>query len=75
MGIRLDEECYIFPDGRQFCTNEDYELKYYVNHQQVSSITDYVFEDQDRILITYGNESPEEIEEYLAELDAQPILA
>ena len=75
MNISLDEECYIFPDGRQFCTNEDYELKYYVNHQQVSSISDYVFEDQDRILITYGNESPEEIEEYLAELDAQPILA
>ena len=75
MNISLDEECYIFPDGRQFCTNEDYELKYYVNHQQVSSISDYVFEDQDRILITYGSESPEEIEEYLAELDAQPILA
>ena len=75
MGIDVDEECYIFPDGRQFCTNEDYSLKYYVNGQQVSSIADYVFEDLDRILITYGNESPEEIEEYLAELEAQPILA
>ena len=75
LGITIDEECYIFPDGRQFCTNEDYTLRYYVNHEQVSSINDYVFDDQDRILITYGNESPEEIEEYLAELDAQPILA
>lgn len=75
MGIDVDEECYIFPDGRQFCTNEDYSLKYYVNGQQVTSITEYVFEDQDRILITYGNESPEEIEDYLIELDAQPILA
>ena len=75
MGIDIDEECYIFPDGRQFCTNEDYSLKYYVNGQQVSSITDYVFEDLDRILITYGNESPEEIADYLAELEAQPILA
>ena len=75
LGITIDEECYIFPDGRQFCTNEDYELKYYINHERVDSITDYVFEDEDRILITYGNESPEEIEEYLAELDAQPIMA
>ena len=75
LGITLDDECYIFPDGRQFCTNEDYTLRYYINHEQVSSIEDYVFEDQDRILITYGSESPEEIEEYLAELDAQPILA
>ena len=75
LGITIDEECYIFPDGRQFCTNEDYSLKYYVNHQQVSDISEYVFEDGDRILITYGNETPEEIDEYLAELDSQPILA
>ena len=75
LGITINEECYIFPDGREFCTNDDYTLKYYVNHQQVSDLTDYVFEDGDRILITYGNETPEEIDEYLAELDAQPILA
>ncbi len=75
LGITIDDQCYIFPDGREFCTNEDYSLKFYVNHQQVSDIRDYVFEDEDRILITYGNETPEEIDEYLAELDAQPILA
>ena len=75
LGITIDEECYIFPDGREFCTNEDYTLKYFVNHQQVSDLTDYVFEDGDRILIVYGNETPEEIDEYLAELDSQPILA
>ena len=75
LGITTDDQCYVFPDGRQFCTNEDYTLKYFVNHEQVSDISDYVFEDGDRILITYGNETPEEIEEYLAELDAQPIVA
>ena len=75
LGITVDDQCYIFPDGRQFCTNEDYTLKYYINHEQVSDISDYVFEDGDRILITYGNETPEEIEEYLEELDAQPIVA
>lgn len=75
LGITIDDQCYIFPDGRQFCTNEDYTLKYYINHEQVSNIEDYVFEEGDRILITYGNETPEEVEEYLAELDAQPILA
>ena len=75
LGITIDDQCYVFPDGRQFCTNEDYTLKYYVNHEQVSDISEYVFEDGDRILITYGNETPDEIEEYLAELDAQPIMA
>tara|TARA_B100001750_G_scaffold42004_1_gene30625 strand:+ start:116 stop:712 length:597 start_codon:yes stop_codon:yes gene_type:complete len=71
--IGVDSECYVFPDGRQFCTNEDYSLKYFINHQKVSDIRDYVFEDGDRILITYGNETPEKIEEYLVQLDSQLI--
>ena len=73
MYIIIDEECYLFPDGRQFCTNEDYSLKYYINHKSVDSVNDYVIQDGDRILITFGNETPEQIEEQLVELDAQII--
>ena len=71
--IGVDSECYVFPDGRQFCTNEDYSLKYFINHQKVSDIQNYVLEDCDRILITYGSETPEKIEEYLIQLDSQLI--
>ena len=73
INIAINNECYMFPDGRNFCTNEDYSLKYYINHQNVKDITDYVFEDGDRILITYGSETPEQIEEQLIELDSQII--
>jgi len=73
LGINIDSECYKFPDGRQFCTNEDYSLKYYINHRIVKDINDYVLDDTDRILITYGNQTPEEIEEQLMELDSQII--
>ena len=74
LNIEIDDQCYKFPDGREFCTNEDYSLKYYVNHQPVSNINDYVFNDGDRILISYGNEDQDGIDAQLAELDAQPIL-
>ena len=67
------DPCFIFPDGRQFCTNEDYSLKYYINHELVKSIYDHVLEEDDRILITYGSETPEQIEEQLRELDSQII--
>ena len=67
------DPCFIFPDGRQFCTNEDYSLKYYINHELVKGIYDYVLEEGDRILITYGGETPEQIEEQLRELDSQVI--
>ena len=73
LNIGIDSECYIFPDGRQFCTNEDYSLKYYINHQNVKDINDYVLKEGDRILLTYGSETPEQIEEQLIELDSQII--
>ena len=73
LNIGIDSQCFVFPDGRQFCTNEDYSLKYYVNHQPVSDIRDYIFGDGDRILISFGPETPEEIEEQLLELDSQII--
>ena len=73
INIGIDNKCYIFPDGRQFCSNEDYSLKYYINHQLVNGVYDYVFEDGDRILITYGSETPEQIEIQLRELDSQII--
>jgi hypothetical protein len=71
INIGIDNKCYIFPDGRQFCTNEDYSLKYFINHKRVNDINDYIFEDGDRILISFGSETPEQIEEQLIELDSQ----
>tara|TARA_B100001750_G_scaffold156657_1_gene125926 strand:- start:140 stop:736 length:597 start_codon:yes stop_codon:yes gene_type:complete len=73
MNIGIDNKCFVFPDGRQFCTNEDYSLKYYINHQPVSDIREYIFEDGDRILISFGSETPEQVEEQLLELDSQII--
>ena len=73
MKIRLDENCFVFPDGRQFCTNEDYELKFFVNEKIVEDIASYVIQDNDRILITYGNEDQLAIDKQLAELNAQAI--
>jgi hypothetical protein len=73
MGFTVNDECFAFPDGREFCTNEDYSLKHYINHQSVGNIYDYVLEDDDRILISFGPETPEEIEVQLIELDSQII--
>ena len=73
MKIMTDEKCFVFPDGRQFCTNEDYSLKFYINQQLVEDIRKYIVQEDDRILISYGNEDQETIDEQLAELNAQAI--
>ena len=73
MKIAMDDECFVFPDGRQFCTNNDYTLKFYINQQKVDDLRMYVIQEDDRILITYGNEDQETIDKQLAELNAQAI--
>jgi hypothetical protein len=73
MNIATDENCFVFPDGRQFCTNEDYSLKFYINQQLVEDISKYIIQEDDRILITYGNEDQLAIDQQLAELNAQAI--
>ena len=73
LSIVIDEDCYIFSDGRQFCTNEDYSLKYFINGDSVNSINDYVIQNDDRILISYGNETESQIIDQLDELNSQII--
>jgi hypothetical protein len=73
MKIGIDDECFVFPDGRQFCTNEDYSLKFFINQQLVKDIREYIVQEDDRILITYGDEDQLDIERQLAELNAQAI--
>ena len=73
LGIGIDEDCYIFADGRQFCTNEDYSLKYFINGDSVNNINDYVIQDDDRILISYGGETNEQITKQINEVYAQII--
>ena len=73
MNIAIDDQCFVFPDGRQFCTNDDYTLQFYINQQKVDDLRNYIVQEDDRILITYGNEDQEAIEKQLAELNAQTI--
>ena len=73
LNIAIIDECYIFPDGREFCTNEDYSLKYFINHKEVNDIREYVVMEDDRILISYGPDNESAIEKQLSELDSQMI--
>jgi len=72
--IKVDDKCFDFPDGRQFCTNEDYSLKFYINGEKINDIRNYEPMDKDRILIAYGAETPEEIQGYLTQLNEQKII-
>ena len=72
--IGLDDQCYVFPDGKSYCTNEDYTLKFFINEEQVSDIVDYEIDEGDKILIIFGAETPEEIDGYLLQLENQELV-
>ncbi len=74
LAIGLDDQCYVFPDGKSFCTNEEYTLKFFVNREQVPDIRDYEIIEDDRILILFGAETPEEIQAYLMQLNSQELI-
>lgn len=74
LSLGLDDQCFEFQDGRSFCTNEDYKLVFYINGQQVSDIRDYEIMEDDRILISYGAETPEELEGQLFQLENQELI-
>ena len=74
LSLDIDDQCFVFQDGRSFCTNEDYTLSYFINGEQVNDIRDYEIMEDDRILISYGAETPEELEGQLIELENQEIV-
>ncbi|WP_299290422.1 protein-disulfide isomerase [Nitrosopumilus sp.] len=74
LSLGMDDQCFEFQDGRSFCTNDDYKLVYYINGQQVSDIRDYEIMEDDRILISYGAETPEELEGQLLQLENQELI-
>jgi len=74
MRLGLDDQCYVFADGKSYCTNEDYTLKFFINEEQVSDIVDYEGDEGDRVLIIFGAETPEEIDGYLLQLESRELV-
>jgi len=71
LSLGLDDQCFVFQDGRSFCTNEDYSLLFFINGEQVSDISDYEVMEDERVLVLYGGQTPEEIQGILLKLETQ----
>jgi hypothetical protein len=38
IGFQLSQDCFVFPDGRKFCNDSDYFLKFYVNDEKTEHL-------------------------------------
>ncbi len=61
LGMQFTSDCFVMDDGAKYCNDGKKTLKMYVNGQRNNDMANYEFNDLDRILITYGDESEEDI--------------
>jgi len=73
LGIKVDESCIELPNAEKYCEDKENSLKFFINHQPILDIRNYVGEDEDRVLISFGKETMEELEAQLISLDSQPL--
>jgi hypothetical protein len=72
LGIKFTNECIIMDDGTEYCNDGNNTLKFFVNGVRNNMYNNYVLMDGDRILLSYGSEGQEQVDE---QLKAVEILA
>jgi hypothetical protein len=65
--------CFMGDDRREYCDTADKTLRYFVNGTETGSISDYVPNEIDRILVIYGDENDNEIRQEIDALRQIPI--
>jgi len=73
LSMEIDEQCIVFPNGRTFCEDNEFALKFFINGEEVDDIRPYEIMEDDRILISYGA-TPEELESQLIRISNQIIM-
>ncbi|MBI2148920.1 hypothetical protein HYU23_04520 [Candidatus Woesearchaeota archaeon] len=66
LGMKFNNDCLVLDTGEKYCNNKEKSLKFYVNSQSNNQYENYVFNDLDKILISYGDETEEEIQQQLS---------
>jgi hypothetical protein len=65
--------CFVGDNGREYCDTADKKLRYFVNGTETASISDYIPNENDRILVIYGDENDNEIKQNIDALRQIPI--
>ena len=68
IGMDFDKDCITLENKEKFCNEGNKKLKFLVNGKESNEFENYVFNDLDKILISYGYESEEEIKNQLTSI-------
>ena len=65
IGINFNKNCITLENNEKFCNDGNNKLNFFVNGKENNEFENYVFNDLDKILISYGNENQEQIKNQL----------
>ena len=65
IGMGFNKDCITSETKEKFCNQGNKKLKLYVNGKPSNEFENYVFKDLDKILISYGDENQQEIQNQL----------
>jgi hypothetical protein len=68
MDIDKKNNCLTFTNGTEYCDDNN-KLRTFINGNSTGSISDYILNDNDRLLVIYGNETDEQIANALDEVN------
>jgi hypothetical protein len=69
MDIDKKNNCLTFTNGTEYCDDDNNKLRTFINGNSTGSISDYILNDNDRLLVIYGNETDEQIANALDEVN------
>ena len=72
--MNIGNGCFTLDDGNQYCNNDVNKLRFFINGNETESINNYVINPNDRILVIYGNENADQINQELAALRETEII-
>lgn len=66
--IDVNTQCIKMDDGKSYCNEDGKTLKFYLNGKLSDKIETYELHDLDKALVSYGNETPDQIQEQLTSI-------
>lgn len=74
IGFLFTEECLTLDTGEKYCAADDKVLTLFVNSEARSPIDDYVIEDNDRVLLYFGEKESPDIAGYLGSITDEACI-
>lgn len=74
LGFELTDQCITLPEGERFCTSGAKQLSFILNGVRVDTLAFEDITNLDRVLISFGDESDEELMERFAEVTDEACI-